>query len=102
MEISPGPWTKGAFFICEKCGRRDDGTGIGKDFAEDLKKEFKGRLRDDGLGREIRVMTSSCLSLCPPEACVAGWSPASGEGISLIEFDPKEEKETLYSWLKKR
>ncbi|MBX3039771.1 MAG: AMP-binding protein [Bdellovibrionaceae bacterium] len=102
MEIVKSPWKKGAFFICEKCGRRDDGSGVGKDFAEDLKKQFKSRLKDEGHGKDIRVMTSSCLSLCPKKAYVAAWSPATGGDLSLIVFDPKREVEDLYDWLKKK
>ncbi len=102
MEVVKSPWNKGAFLICEKCGRRDDGCDVGKDFAEDQKKKFKARLREEGLGKDIRVLTSSCLSLCPDNAYVAGWAPTKDDEFSLIVFDPKKELETVYQWLKSK
>lgn len=101
MEKVKSPWACGAFFICEKCGRRDDGSNMGKEYADDLKKEFKSRLREDGVGKKIRVMTSSCLSLCPKREHVAAWAPAQGE-LELLVFTPKEEKEAIYQWLKRK
>lgn len=88
-------WSEGALLICEKCGRRDDGSQMGKDFAEDLKKEFKSRLRDAGHGKKIRVMTSSCLALCPKKSHVAAWMPTEGKA-ELIVFKGSSETESLY------
>jgi hypothetical protein len=51
-------WDKTAVWICTKCKAE---TTI----AEDTKKEFKTRLKEAGLAAKIRVMTSSCLGLCP-------------------------------------
>lgn len=100
MEKSGSPWSKGALFICEKCGRRDDGTHD-KDYAEKTKKDFKGRLRDAGLGKTIRVATSSCLSLCPKDLQVAAWCPAEGE-LEMLTYKAKTETEDLLEWLKSR
>lgn len=100
MEKSPSPWSKGAFFICEKCGRRDDGSGD-KDYAEKTKKDFKYRLKDAGFGKEIRVATSSCLSLCPKDLQVAAWCPAGGE-MEMIVYKAKSETEDVLEWLKKK
>jgi hypothetical protein len=98
MEKHDSPWQDGAFFICTKCGRRDDGQKGQSDFAENAKKEFKGRMKDLGLGKNVRVMTSSCLSLCPPDRQVAAFCPSSGE-MELIVFDAKNEKEQAFEWL---
>ncbi|MBX2988570.1 MAG: (2Fe-2S) ferredoxin domain-containing protein [Bdellovibrionaceae bacterium] len=97
MEMSKSPWEKGALFICEKCGRR-----VGSDdYAENTKKEFKSRLKDDGFGKSIRVMTSSCLSLCPKNQQVVAWCPANGP-MQMMVYNPDKETEDIYKWLKKR
>lgn len=100
MEMQGSPWSKGALFICEKCGRRDDGAGI-KNFADDTKSEFKSRLKDGGQGKDARVMISGCLSLCPDGAQVAAWCPQNG-AMELIVFDPAHEKEAVWNWLQKK
>lgn len=100
MEKHPGPWSKGAVFICEKCGRRDDGDPALKGLAEDWKKEFKSRLRDEGHGKSVRVMVSGCLSLCPPDRQVAAWCPTDGK-TELIVFE-RAEKDAVFDWIKKK
>lgn len=100
MEQVPNKWSKGALFICEKCGRREDANPEAAGLAERWKAEFKSRLRDEGRGKEIRVMVSGCLGPCPPQKQTAAWFPTEGAPETVV-VEPSE-KEALFSWLKSR
>ncbi|MBX7231816.1 MAG: hypothetical protein K1X29_06995 [Bdellovibrionales bacterium] len=100
MKNSDSPWKHGALFICEKCGKRQDADPILMNFAIEVKEEFKLRLKSESIGKSVRVATSSCLSLCPPNKQVAAWCPSEGK-MEMIELKASE-KETLFSWLKKK
>ena len=97
MKEHSASWKKGAFFVCEKCGRRENAPVELQGFAEELKTAFKKQLRESGQGAEIRPMVSGCLSLCPPGKQAAAWCPQGGD-VELIEFD-KNEKDQVFSWL---
>lgn len=94
-------WSKGAFFVCEKCGRRKDADSELEGFAEDIKSDFKTRFREMGRHREVRVMISSCLGNCPPKKQAAAWVP-NGPGPSEVVIFTKSEKEDVFDWLKKK
>lgn len=100
MEHQGTKWSKGAFFLCEKCGRRQDAHPAAAGLAEEWKADFKARLRDAGAGKEIRVMVSGCLGPCPPNRQTAAWMPSDGKQDVLI-FEPSE-KEAVFDWLKSR
>ena len=101
MNKTASPWKRGALFICEKCGRRSDGPKVKDGYAGDLKHELKGRLKDAGFGKDIRVMTSSCLSLCTKGKQVVAFSPAQG-ALELLEYDAPAETEQVLAWLLKK
>lgn len=100
MDKESTKWQTGAFFICEKCGRRDDAAPGAAGFAELAKAEFKSRLRELGRGKEIRVMVSGCLGNCPKKRQAAAWLPVDGSP-KVLTFLPSE-KEEVFEWLKKR
>ena len=73
-------------FVCRDCSRRSD--------EPDLRKQFKKRLRDDGLKKEVRVVRTECMGLCP------------GEGTSVCEpggetrsISGEKQREALYQRL---
>ncbi len=81
-------WKKTGVWICTKCFKDTE-------IANDLKTEFKGRLKEMGLSKEIRVMTSSCLGLCP-ENKQAVFVQALGCLPEVYAIDLKSEKEELF------
>lgn len=81
-------WSDAGVWICTKCFK-------GTDVAEELKSDFKCRLKDMGYGKRIRVMTSSCLGICPPEAQAILIAPTRKEA-EAFSFDPKEDKKVIY------
>ena len=85
-------WDKTAVWICTKCKAE---TSI----AEDTKKEFKTKLKEAGLGSKIRVMTSSCLGLCPENLQAVVIVKPNSEPIPL-ECQFPEDKEDLYEKIK--
>jgi hypothetical protein len=92
MHDSKIGWDKTAVWICTKCKAE---TSI----AEDLKKEFKTRLKEAGLSSKIRVMTSSCLGLCPENLqALVIVSPQST--ITALECQLPEDKEILFDRIK--
>lgn len=100
MDKLETPWKKGAIFICEKCGRRDDGAK-GNPGADHYKSEFKGRLKDLGLGKDLRVMVSGCLGPCPKGQQTAAYFPREGTP-EVIAFETKHEAGDFWEWVLKK
>jgi hypothetical protein len=94
MRSSPIGWKKSAVWVCTKCFKE---TTI----AEDIKTEFKMRLREEGLGGSIRVMTSSCLGICPEGQQAVYIQPEQVLG-EAFECDPQTEKEKLFETIKNK
>lgn len=88
MDSLGDEWKKTGVWICTKCFKN---TSV----AEDLKSEFKTKLKDMGLSKEIRVMTSSCLGLCP-ENKQAVFVQKLNQNPEAYAIDPKSEKEELF------
>lgn len=86
-------WSDAGVWICTKCFK-------GTDTAENLKSEFKSQLKEMGCGKRIRVMTSSCLGICPKEAQAMVVAPTLGKQLAFV-FDPKKDKEEIFEKLKK-
>lgn len=94
MRSSPIGWKKSGVWICTKCFA---GTSV----AEDLKTDYKKRLNEEGLGKQIRVMTSSCLGICPEGSQALFIQPEGGSG-EAFEFDPKIETESVFQKIKSK
>ena len=67
-------WNKAGVWICTKCFK-------GTDVAENLKMEWKIKLKELGLGKDVRVMTTSCLDVCPKDE----------QAIMIVEKNGKQE-----------
>ena len=87
-------WGKAAVFICNKCGKSI--TGASSDLAEDLKKEFKNEMKDLGLAKDIRVMTSGCLNICIKEMQAVAIFPVNPDVPASVKvFSPLKDKEAF-------
>jgi NADH:ubiquinone oxidoreductase subunit E len=61
VEESNVPWSHAVVMVCTKCSKKIVGhDGI----ADDMKKDLKGELKELR-GKAVRVVTSSCLDVCP-------------------------------------
>ncbi len=84
-------WSDAGVWICTKCFQ-------GTDQAEKLKTEFKSRMKDMGHGQNIRVMTSSCLGICPEKAQAIVISPKHSAQKAFV-FDPTQDSEEIFQEL---
>lgn len=55
------PWEKACVLLCTKCGQSED---ITIQLAENVKTEVRKELKAKNQNKQVRVMTSGCLSIC--------------------------------------
>ena len=68
--------------VCGKCTRKLHG-GFGKKAKKKLADELRAELRDAGRKREVRIVETGCLSLCPKGAVTILCSRRSGELLAI-------------------
>ena len=95
MMIRSTPW-KTVILLCGKCSRKLDGKGYGEKGKESLRTVLRTELRVRGRRREVRIIETSCLGICPRKAvtCINASSPGriltvpkkthAGEALDLI------------------
>lgn len=65
----PMPW-KAIVLLCGKCARKLDG-GFGPKGHDSLRATLHTRLKETGRRREVRVIETRCLGICPKKAVTA-------------------------------
>jgi len=65
----PTPW-RDVVILCRKCGKKRCG-GFGPKRKQTLKDTLRQALRDIGRRRQVRVMETSCLGICPKDGITA-------------------------------
>ncbi len=60
------PWSDELVVICSKCGKKL-ASKDNEDPSELLKSELKARVKEEELKHQLRVVTSSCMDLCPKD-----------------------------------
>ena len=88
MKSENTEWNKAGVWICTKCMK-------GTDTADSLKSDWKMKLKEMGLGREVRVMTTSCLDECPPHEQAILIAEKNGRQ-EVIVCNPKTEAEEVF------
>lgn len=86
------PWSQAVVMVCTKCSKKIAGD---ERLADDLKKELKGDFKDLR-GKAIRVVTASCLDVCPKNRLTVAVAPRAGETRTLT-FEPDTKKSELIS-----
>jgi len=81
IDVTPTPWRE-IVLVCRKCTRRLDG-GFGKKRREPLRSELKAALRAAGHRREVRVIETGCLGLCPKGAVTVAIASRPGELLAV-------------------
>lgn len=69
--------------VCGKCSRKLDG-GFGKKGKHALDDALRGILKAAGR-RELRVVKTGCLGLCPKRAVTVAWAGRPGELMAVPE-----------------
>lgn len=93
-------------FICTKCQKsitaRAADSMPSTDIAESIKTQFKAELNNMGLKGKVRVMTSSCLGICPTgfQAISQISMTDPSQNLSYV-FDPFEETNQVLETIKK-
>lgn len=111
MKIEKSIWTDGALMICTKCSSRVEKEGHKtwpSDWAESTKMAMKKDLKEKSLAKNLRVMTSSCLGLCPEgqQTVLLLEKYNESERAQMLVFNPEKTPQGLQEfskeWLKKR
>lgn len=106
MKTEATVWTKGALMICTKCAtrqKRTDAKNWTAEWAENTKLTMKKDLKQRGLAKDLRVMTCSCLGLCPDDEQAVMFLKKSGneEKSHNLVFDPEQEPQALQEFADK-
>lgn len=112
MRKETSGWNDGALMICTKCGTRPVGAESRKtwtsEWAEQTKMAMKKEMKEKGLAKNLRVMTCSCLGLCPEneQTVLLLEKTPDGERSQFLVFNPEDEPQALQhfvqGWLKER
>jgi predicted metal-binding protein len=62
----PTPW-KSLVLLCGKCARKLDG-GFGPKGRDTLRSTMRQALKDSGRRRDVRIIETRCMGLCPKNA----------------------------------
>jgi len=84
LATTPTPWRE-VVLVCGKCSKKLHG-GFGPDRDDTLARVLKQALRSAGRRREIRVIETKCLGLCPKDAVTV--LPAAAPGALLTVAGP--------------
>ncbi len=91
--VSPR-WESGLVLVCSQCANERSNsfhpTSKSSTSSEDLENWLKSRLKFEGLWGEFRVVSTSCLGICPK----------SGITVPCLIVNPHSDRELLYSYIK--
>ena len=77
----PMPW-RTVVLLCGKCARKLDG-GYGPDGEDTLRFTLRAALKKTGRHRDVRIMETRCMGICPKQA-VSAMSAARPEIILTV------------------
>ncbi|MBC1224318.1 (2Fe-2S) ferredoxin domain-containing protein [Nostoc sp. UCD121] len=101
--VSPR-WESGLVLVCSQCTNEQSGSTA----SEDLENWLKSRLKFEGLWGEFRVVSTSCLGICPKVGItVVVVSNGNGGNSPCLIVNPRSDvydglrlRELLYSYIK--
>lgn len=79
--VDPG-WSEALVLICEKCCEKQSVE------LKELRKEVKETLREQGRKGELRVVSSSCLGICPKDKVTMGVVSRTGNSEVVLLLLP--------------
>lgn len=97
----PPKWTSSALWICTKCEKSFKTPWSGElPYSEDLKGFLKKELKSLGQDGGIRVMTSSCLGVCPTGEQAICVVPLGSEAQAFV-YPPEDINfKEIGAWLR--
>jgi hypothetical protein len=94
--VSPR-WESGLVLVCSQCANEQ----LGSTASEDLENWLKSRLKFEGLWGDFRVVSTSCLGVCPRMGItVVIVSNGSNGNSPCLIVNPRSDRELLYSYIK--
>jgi hypothetical protein len=99
-------WKNGLVIVCSQCtveqfSGSSHRINRGTTASEELQNWLKSRLKFDGLWGKYRVVSTSCLGVCPQSRVVVVLRhDAVGQQCFIV--DPQSDREMLYSYLVSR
>jgi len=69
IRVRPTPW-KTVILLCGKCTRKMDG-GYGSKGRDTLRTVLRDALRVTGHRRDVRIIETRCMGICPKKAVTA-------------------------------
>jgi predicted metal-binding protein len=69
IQSRPTPWTT-VLLVCGKCSRKIDG-GYGPKGKDTLKFALRSELAERGQRRQVRIIETRCMGICPKKAVTA-------------------------------
>ncbi|MEH2165985.1 MAG: (2Fe-2S) ferredoxin domain-containing protein [Nostoc sp.] len=94
--VSPR-WESGLVLVCSQCANERSGSTA----SEDLENWLKSRLKFEGLWGEFRVVSTSCLGVCPRIGITVVVVSNGNHGNSpCLIVNPQSDRELLYSYIK--
>ncbi|MEH2350408.1 MAG: (2Fe-2S) ferredoxin domain-containing protein [Nostoc sp.] len=102
--VSPR-WESGLVLVCSQCANEQSNSfhpaNKSSTASEDLENWLKSRLKVEGLWGEFRVVSTSCLGVCPKSGItVVIVSNGSGGNSPCLIVNPQSNSELLYSYIK--
>lgn len=93
-------------FICTKCQKSipaaTSNQNMGTDIAEFIKNKYKPEFNQLGHKGKVRIMTSSCLGVCPTGfQAISQISMTNPQESKSYVFDPFTETEQVFDTIKK-
>jgi predicted metal-binding protein len=79
----PTPW-KNVVLLCGKCSKKLDG-GFGPKRKETLRSVLRAALKADNRRREVRIVETRCMGLCPKNAITALNATNPGSLLTIPE-----------------
>lgn len=89
IEVHPTAW-QDVILVCHKCGKKLDDGGFGPDGDQSLVRALRQALRAAGRRREVRVMETRCMGLCPKRAVALVRAGRPGEILAVPAGTPAQ------------
>lgn len=94
--VSPR-WESGLVLVCSQCANEQ----LGSTASEDLENWLKSRLKFEGLWGDFRVVSTSCLGVCPRMGITVVIVSNGSHGNSpCLIVNPRSDRELLYLYIK--
>jgi predicted metal-binding protein len=94
-------WSDAVVMVCTKCGKQFNDSKL-IESPERIKSDLKARTKSE-MGRQVRVITTSCLNICPVDKiAVAVASNTGGPVFKAYEVDPNISGDELFKTIFKK